>query len=828
MLDRAARGEGGPVGIVGEAGVGKSRLCSELVALCERRGIQVARARCQAHAKNLPLVPVRDLQRVFFGVDVTDSDQTAREKIGNNLLSLDERFADDLVYLYEFLSISDPAQPPPPASAEARRRRLIDVARRVAQAHSDPVVMIIEDLHWNDPESEAFLENFVQAIRGTSWLLVTNFRPEYRGRWTQHSNYRQIPLAPLDESHARGLLAELLGDDPSLDGLAEMIYERTSGNPFFTEETVRELEGSGALAGSRGAYRLVNQIEDLSVPANVQSVLAARIDRLSPKAKSVLGVASVVGHEFGLGLLARVTEFDSQGLQATLDELVDQEFVQDTGLFPDPQYTFRHPLTREVAYNSQLAATRARTHAATAAALRELKPDQLDEQAALIGLHYERAGDTAQAVDWYSRSATWNATTNQFAAYRTWDHVCELSDELPDGPEHDAIRLGARTMLLNLSWRVAADEDEVRAQFARGEEIARRLGDNAMLATLNANLGSYAGNSAGYVTEYAERCEKALELLDESVDPRLRVVILASAIYPRYLVGRHAQSIAVADEAIALCDGDPGFGGGIVTTSPLGFAHSFRAMPMASIGQIDGARRTLEQGIEICRKHDPESLSWSFGIRVAMAIAGTEEFDAELVGEAREAAELARRHGDAFSQAVAETWLGAVLGWAGEHDAASHHLQAFFALMEERNAAKSFTPYAYLYRAFGELRSGEFEACVADAEAGIQAIERQGHITIGAFLQRTLAEGLLGRGLPGDLDYAAAALDECERVARAFGLRIDLAGMWLVRARLHLARGEQIDYETAIDSAEREAREIDAHGLFPPIEEVRRSASVAP
>src|SRR3954447_24351278 len=267
-LEKALAGEPQVIGIVGEAGVGKSRLCHEFIQRANARGTPVYHAAGQAHATSVPLMPVLEIMRTYFDVTELDSDQTARERIAGKLLLLDAGFADDLPLIFDFLAVPDPERPAPRMDPDARQRSLLGISKRLIHAQSarDPGVTVFEDLHWWDPASEVFLANHIEASQGTRGLTILNFRPEYHAAWTSKSYYHQIPLTPLGPEAVQALLRDLLGSDRSLDGLEEIIGQRTAGNPFFIEEVVRSLVESGNLDGERGRHRLIRPVDDAAVP----------------------------------------------------------------------------------------------------------------------------------------------------------------------------------------------------------------------------------------------------------------------------------------------------------------------------------------------------------------------------------------------------------------------------------------------------------------------------------------------------------------------------------------------------------------------------------
>jgi predicted ATPase len=299
----------------------------------------------------------------------------------------------------------DPENPSPSLDPEQRQRRLHGLARRVAH---DPVdgstrVLLLEDLHWFDGASDAFLETMVESLPATRNLLLVNFRPEYQARWMQHSYYQQLPLQPLGPEAISALLRDQLGEDPSVAELRELVHERTRGNPFFIEEVVQSLVESGQLAGARGAYRLTTPLAALEVPASVQAVLAARIDRLPEREKQLLQTAAVIGTTFSETLLCRVLAsvgaLGEAEQSAALSALVAGEFLYEASLYPQLEYSFKHPLTQEVALRSQLRERRMRVHGAVA--LAEIHAGALDEHAVLFLR-------TTLGRGWSGRTARWH------------------------------------------------------------------------------------------------------------------------------------------------------------------------------------------------------------------------------------------------------------------------------------------------------------------------------------------------------------------------------------------------------------------------------------
>jgi class 3 adenylate cyclase/ABC-type dipeptide/oligopeptide/nickel transport system ATPase component len=391
-LASAREGSGQVVGIVGEAGIGKSRLCYEFGERCRTSGIEVWAGQCTARGARQPLLLVRELVRSVFGVTDWDTERAVRDKVAGRALLLDPSVEGELPLILELLGIPGDG---PSAGSERDGERLFPTLRRLLLGGpgAGPGVIVVEELRWIDPPSEAFLKALAEALSSTPTLLVASFRPEYRARWLRAFNYTALSLRPLDEPSLAALLRDRLGTDPSLAPLAESIPDRVGGNPFFVEELIRHLVESGGLEGERRAFRAAAPIDEAALPATVQAVLAARIDRLSQRDRTVLQAAAVIGHRFTEPLLKRVTGLDDKELGAALRALVGAELlVQSTTTAAG--YAFKHDLTQEVAYRSELSERRARIHGAVARALEQQHPDKRDELAALIAHHLEEAGES--------------------------------------------------------------------------------------------------------------------------------------------------------------------------------------------------------------------------------------------------------------------------------------------------------------------------------------------------------------------------------------------------------------------------------------------------
>jgi adenylate cyclase len=361
----------------------------ETTSLARTSAVEVCATYCESHTTDVPFYAASGLLRAALGVEGLE-DAQARARVRERLPGADPQ---DLVLLDDMLGIGDPAVAAPEIDSGARHTRVAAIANMALLGRTTPTVYIIEDVHWIDSASELMLAEFGSAVRQTHSLVLLAYRPEYDGALAHASRCRTIVLEPLDDSQMSTLSAELLGKDPSIGVLAEVVVKRAGGNPFFAEEIVRDFSERDVLIGGRGCYLCVDPVAEESVPSTLQAVIAARIDRLNPAAKRTLNAAAVIGSRFDDQTLTAL------GIDPALADLIRAELIDQTSFRPHSEYAFRHPLIRAVAYESQLKSARAQLHRRLAGIL-----ENSDQNAALIAEHLEAAGDLHAVYDWPRRA----------------------------------------------------------------------------------------------------------------------------------------------------------------------------------------------------------------------------------------------------------------------------------------------------------------------------------------------------------------------------------------------------------------------------------------
>jgi predicted ATPase/class 3 adenylate cyclase len=484
-LHQMEGGRGQVVGVIGEPGIGKSRLCDEFVRGALAHPWLILAARGTAYGQATPYLPIIDLLKGYFHIDDRDDRATVSGKVTAQLHSLDDTLTTTAPAFLMLLDV--PVEDPQwqVLAAPQRRQRTLDALAwvLVRESQVQPVLLVFEDLHWIDTETQAFLDTLVESLPTAQLLLLVNYRPEYRHSWGHKTYYRQLRLDPLPPASADELLQPLLGDDPSLAPAKTLLIARTEGNPFFLEESVHSLVETGVMVGEPGHYRLAQVLPTIEVPATVQAVLAARIDRLPLTEKRLLQTAAVIGHEIPLSLLHTIAELSEDALHRGLTHLQVAEFLYETRLFPDRVYTFKHALTRQVAYQSLLRSTRQRHHQRIAQVVEARFPEVCETQPELLAHHYTEAGLGEQAVVYWQRAGR---RASQRSAYiEAISHLAkglEVLETLPDSPERTRHELVLQTILgPALMATKGYGAPEVEHVYARARVLCQQGGDTAQL-----------------------------------------------------------------------------------------------------------------------------------------------------------------------------------------------------------------------------------------------------------------------------------------------------------------------------------------------------------
>jgi class 3 adenylate cyclase/tetratricopeptide (TPR) repeat protein len=819
-LAQAEGGHGQVVALVGEAGVGKSRLAYEFVHAPQTQGWLVLESTSVSYGKATPYFPVIDLFKRYCHLDERDDPRTVRAKVTGQVLTLDETLQDTLPALLSLLEVLPEDSAFRSLDPPQRRQHTLQALKRVLLRESQvqPLLLVFEDLHWIDAETQALLDSLVESLPTARLLLLVNYRPEYQHGWGSKTYYTQLRLDPLPPASADEFLQALLGDDPSLASLKQLLIARTEGNPFFLEESVRTLVETGVLVGGPGAYRLAQALPTIQVPATVQAVLAARIDRLPPEEKRLLQTAAVVGTEVPFALLQALADVPEAALHRGLGHLQAAEFLYETGLFPEPEYTFKHALTHEVAYNSLLLERRRVLHAHLVEALEALAPERVTEQVERLAYHAVRGEVWDKAVTYCQQAG---ARADDRAAFReavaAFEQALQALVHLPESGDTRVLAIelrlvlggslgrlgehGRRLALLgeaealaraldDRAWlgrvltRMAfvlyttGDPDGAMAAGQQAFEIAAALGDSALQLQASYRLGQ-AYYAIGDFGQAAELFRRNVEAADRgsgtsSTDWRIRFRAWLAPILSA--LGAFAEGQRHGEEALRLATLAGRGATPIIAHGCLG--HLYLAQ-----GDLEHAIRVYDQGLALCRASGERNwLRWILAdLGSAAALQGRLAEGRALLEEAiREDISTGALRGQAHRVA----WLSEVCRLAGDGEEAWQHAHQALNLARQQ---KERGDEALALHQLGILHAHADPPDVAQAETHYQQAlalaDELGMRPLQAHCHRSLGTLYLKKG---QQEQAHAELSTAIALYRAMDMTF-----WLPQTETALAQVEQ-------------------------------------
>jgi class 3 adenylate cyclase/tetratricopeptide (TPR) repeat protein len=713
----ARKGRGQVVGLVGEPGVGKSRLVREFTADHLSEEWKILEAFATPFDTSAAYLPMISLLRAYFELQEWDDIRSTRDKVTAALLDLDQALLEALPALLTLLEVpvDDPAWHA--LDPRQRRRRTLDALRRllIRESQRRPLCLVFEDLHWIDGEAQTVLDALVESLPATRILLVATYRPEYVHGWSQKTYYSQIAVHPLRQGMAEEMLRDVLGDGqgggPEMALLRARLIERTEGNPFFLEESLRHLVETGVLAGERGSYRLALAAATADVPPTVQALLGARIDQLSLEDKRVLQCAAVIGKDFPLPLLEAISDVSDDELRRSLHNLQAAEFVYEASLFPVEEYTFKHALTLDVAFGSLLQERRNTLDARIVAAVETAPAERTSENVERLAHHAFRGGVWDKAVT-YCREAGARAMAR--SAHRTdvryFEQALQALKHLPEKP--DTL---ARAIDLRLDLRAAlapiGEYGRMLEVLTEAENLARALDDPRRLGPILSFLTNFVALRGDFDRAIALG-EEAREIAAKLDDPRLQL-LSGTLLSLAYFLGPSdfEKVIASGETTLRLLEGGhegERFG---MALPPAVYSRTVMAWALAEQGLFTRGLGIAHEGLRIA-----ESLNHPHSVVFALLGVGT----------------LHLRRGD-FLAAIRTLERG-------QHICETEDLPAVFLEVAQ--------PLGSAYAQAGQAR----EAVVLLERAVGQAItlkHRLGHwLRSGGMAEAYLAAGRLGEALP--------------------------------------------------------------------------------
>jgi len=715
-LREVLAGRGQVVTVVGEAGIGKSRLCHEFAQECARSGLAVHRASGVPYATALPFHPVQALVRQRLGLPEQGSGAELKQLAAGALLLFDPASVVLLPRLLDFLGAGDGADSNPGTHVSTDRRQLFELLARLLPRAGSPQLLLVEDLHFIDTGSYSFLEMLVAVMADSSTLLLLNFRPGTAAAGALHgAAQHRIALQALGAEAIEDLARQLLGDHPSVTGLPRELGVRAGGNPFFVEEAVQALSEAGQLQGSRGAYTLPHAIGRWTIPDTVHALVAARVDTLDEVDKSLLQAASIIGLEFGAPLLCELLGLSAAVVTAGLSMLQLRGFIRCKSAAGE-LYEFAHPISQDVVYRTQLQTQRRAAHGRLAGLLEQQHPlaAAADEAAPVIAHHWRRAQQWLRAAEWNFQAARWatnhgaNASLAQFRLAR--DNI----EKAPRSAHADRLRIQALAGLVRLAQFTDMSTDEVEQAYRDASELAQGNRDVPALAELLISYSAeqlHRGDARAAIGLVAEAMRLATDSNAVELIGRFRLQLLlvhSTAGYPR----EGAELVSNA-------------GGDGWLTEPIGsdnmMSRAFHALTLSWLGRLDDARHQLAAVFAYAAPQQ-RTTSWMHTSWIEIANA-TGDYDGVLRhGElAMERAEIS---GSSYFRAIALRGLGLAHLLNGDRRIAIALLEKALPLVAPGANAHQFQAQTLSTLSRAYRASGAFERARDTAIAAIDGAAR--------------------------------------------------------------------------------------------------------
>jgi class 3 adenylate cyclase/tetratricopeptide (TPR) repeat protein len=781
-LGRARAGHGQVVAVMGDPGVGKSRLFWEFAHSHRAQGWLILESGSVSYGKATNYLPIIELFRAYFQIEPGDETRKIREKVTGKLLSLDRQLEPCVPPILWLLDVPVDDEQWERLDPPQRRQRILDGIKRLLlrESQGQPLIVLFEDLHWIDAETQALLDSLVESLPTVQMLLLVNYRPEYRHGWGSKTYYRQLQIEPLPPESTESLLEALLGHDATLAPLKRLVIERTEGNPFFIEESIRSLVETGILAGERGAYRLTRAVQGLQVPATAQAMLAARIDRLAPEDKRLLQAAAVVGTDVPVELLQAVADEPEDRLRKGLAQLQATEFLYETRLFPDPEYTFRHALTHEVAYGSLLVERRRTLHARIVGAIEALYADRLDEQIERLA-HHALRGEVWDKAPTYLRQAGLKAygrsANREAVAY--FEQALAAMTHLPETPETLAKAIDVRFNLRNALFPLA-ESGRIGECLREAEVLARRLDDQRRLGWVSAYMSSLYQNAGGHAADVLTSAQRVEAIAETLGDPPLQVVAQYYLLLACHLSGDYRSTEHHCRRLRQSVQGEQireRFGLAVV---PAVMAGAFLARALTERGAFDEGAAQGREAVRIAETLDhPFSITWAcLGLAYLNSVRGELSRAASLL---ERALALSREWNLAYLTPMALASLGHVCAWSGRIAEGVASLEQALSLYESAGM-RLFHSISLVELGEAYLLAKRVEEARASADRAVTLACERGERGNEAWALRLLGE------IASHQDRSDAATAE-----RHYGTAVVLAsqlGMRPLLARCHFSLGK--------------------------------------
>ncbi len=789
-LARVKAGRGQVVGLVGDAGVGKSRLLYEFRKAVQSERLTWIEGHCLPYGQTTPLLPILEILRVNFGIEDGDNPLQIEEKIRQGLRRLDAGLDRILPFLGDLFALPREDDVLRHLDPKDKRQRTFEAIRALTFAGSQrqPHVIVIEDLQWIDRTTEDHLASVVDSMAGVPLLLVTTHRPGYAVRWADKTYYRPIALDVLSEVEVNTMVSRLLGTRDAPPDLIRRIHEKAEGNPLFVEEISTSLLERGLLVRGNGGFVWAAGAE-VEFPGTVHDIIRARLDRLDDPVKRTAQTAAVIGRQFGLNLLARVCEI-AQEVERYLETLMRLELIHETRVFPEREFMFKHAAIQDASYQSLLTQRRRDLHGAIGRAIEDLHADRLDDQASILAYHYARSEQPDRAIAYALRAgdravglyATAEATTY-------YEQALKLARALPPSPDAQRTEIDVTLRLATVAATRPDIERNLR-DLGAACATAEQLGDRVRLSQALYWLGRLEyvlGNSQSAVG-YASR---SLEIADALGDDAL-------AAPPVNLLGRAYWLLCAFDRASELLERSAEQMLRLGNKSDAATTAAFAGLAFTDLGEFERALALADQGVRLADEiQNPFAQGAACFFRGGVR-GGRGEW-ASAIQDYEQARSYAEKVGDVFRIYVVGFWEGWAHAISG-NPMRGRSLIEESAALGERIGTRFQMGRCRAVLAACRLMVGEPEGVEALCRDAIRAAEDTGEKSAQAFGYRVLAD-ILHHTRPSDVEAAESALQVSIGIQEEIGSRPELARSHAHYGQLLAARGEHARARVQIETA---------------------------
>jgi predicted ATPase/class 3 adenylate cyclase len=734
-FERVKAGRGQAFSIMAEAGVGKSRVLYEFRKAVANENVTFLEGKCLSYSRSVAYHPLIDILRSNFDIREGDGDFEIRQKVkkGLDILKVDE--ASTLPYLLELLPVKQSGIDEISMSPEMRKNRIIEAFKRITLLGSEirPLIMAIEDLHWIDTNSEESLKNLMESISGASVFLIFTYRPEFVHTWGARSYHGQGNLNRLSNRETLTMAAHLLGTTNIHADLEALLLEKTEGVPFFVEEFINSLKNLKLIVKTEQAYRLVKDIQSLTIPTTIQDVIMARVDSLPEDAKELLQQGSVIEREFTYTLIRRVADMPEQELLSCLSVLKDSELLYERGIYPESSYIFKHALTREVIYDSILTQRRKGIHEEIGQAIEEIYDERLEEFYEMLAYHYSKSENFERAYKYLKLSG--NKATKNYSnreAFRFYRESISVLSNMSETEANKREQIEIRLLMTVPIFLLGFPEDSLEI-LQKGERLTKEVGDERSLALFLSQIGQYYSFKGEDLPLGVQYCEAAFEEAEKIDDIELMAPFGSDLCLLYWRACELFKLIDVASKVIALIDKkqrqSESFGKPYNAYSVL---QAFYAAGLGMMGNFEEGKALFEKGIKFALKiKDLTALAWLESRYGTML---------NFKGDWKNAVEHyqnAIKYSEEAQMVVISGVYWIVLGWSycqlGDHKTAREYMEKGLGMHSDAGA-QFHLDFFYGLLSLVYFESGDLKIAQQRAEEALKLSQKSHHKWIEGFV----------------------------------------------------------------------------------------------